>query len=343
MRDGSNREAKKTSICRLFRRSGVSVKGCQPRVAFSDHRFAGDCTPHGIRTGTSLPTKTPPHAADESSDSDESHRDRAAISRSQKAAHGRCGLSIVVRRWLIRRWSRGTTPHRMRSHAGQRRASRSIVGRAVQPCSPLRPALAGALSPGRCAAAWRPARCRLGSGARRRGRLLGAPASSTELLRCSLGLLRQRGLFRRRGLGRLLGATSWRPSSRGLLRLFRGLLRGLLGRLLRGFLRRLLGRFSSRSSSPSEAFLAFLSFLLFFFFAFAILILLLPPINVHRATADSSARSLRAQATVICHSILAEDRRSPNREAQSCVRQELTCRRQSEPCIRYCPPRSCPA
>jgi hypothetical protein len=87
------------------------------------------------------------------------------------------------------------------------------------------------------------------------------------------------------------------------------------------------------------AFLAFLAFLLFLLFlALAIVILLLPPINViGRSVVRHNARG---------HSInpiVAGDRPSPNREAQSCAPQGLTCRWQSAPCIQYCLQQSYPA
>jgi hypothetical protein len=87
-------------------------------------------------------------------------------------------------------------------------------------------------------------------------------------------------------------------------------------------------------------FLPFLAFLLFLlFFPLAIVILLLPPINVYRAF--QVVRIKRGANRF--RSIPAGDPLSPNREAQSCAPQELTCRRQSEPCIQYCPQQSYPA
>jgi hypothetical protein len=83
-------------------------------------------------------------------------------------------------------------------------------------------------------------------------------------------------------------------------------------------------------------FLLFLFFLLFF--PLAIVVLLLPLIHVHRAFKSSALA--RGQSI---SSILAGNRLSPNREAQSCEPQELTYRRQSAPCTRYCPRQSCPA
>jgi hypothetical protein len=83
-------------------------------------------------------------------------------------------------------------------------------------------------------------------------------------------------------------------------------------------------------------FLLFLFFLLFF--PLAIVVLLLPLIHVHRAFKSSAFT--RGQSI---SSILAGNRLSPNREAQSCEPQELTYRRQSAPCTRYCPQQSCPA
>src|ERR1700730_15003776 len=90
----------------------------------------------------------------------------------------------------------------------------------------------------------------------------------------------------------------------------------------------------------SSFFLSFLFFLPpFFFLPLAIVILLLPPISVYRAF-----RVVRHQARgQSISSILAGDRLLPNREAQPCAPQELTCRRQSEPCIQYCLQQSCPA
>jgi hypothetical protein len=87
------------------------------------------------------------------------------------------------------------------------------------------------------------------------------------------------------------------------------------------------------------AFLAFLLFLLFLLFLpLAIVILLLPPINVYRLF--KSSVSTRGQSI---SSTLAEDRLSPNREVQSCAPQELTYHRQSAPSIQYCPQQSYPA
>ena len=84
------------------------------------------------------------------------------------------------------------------------------------------------------------------------------------------------------------------------------------------------------------AFLAFLPFLLFL--PLAIVILLLPLVHVYRAF-----RIVRLRAGQSINSILAGDHLSPNREAQSCGPQGPMCRRQSAPCIRYCPRQSCPA
>jgi hypothetical protein len=75
----------------------------------------------------------------------------------------------------------------------------------------------------------------------------------------------------------------------------------------------------------------------FFFLPLAIMILLLPPIHVPGV----SSRPPQARGQCIT-SILAGDRLSPNREAQSCAPQELTYRRQSAPCIQCCPQQSCP-
>jgi hypothetical protein len=83
-------------------------------------------------------------------------------------------------------------------------------------------------------------------------------------------------------------------------------------------------------------FLLFLFFLLFF--PLAIVVLLLPLIHVHRAFKSSAFA--RGQSI---SSILAENRLSPNREAQSCEPQEPTYHRQSAPCTQYCPQQSCPA
>jgi hypothetical protein len=90
----------------------------------------------------------------------------------------------------------------------------------------------------------------------------------------------------------------------------------------------------------------FLLFLLFFFFALAIVILLLPP-NC-RTIVTRAFEVVRLDAGPIDQfdpgpSTQALDRPSPNREARSCAPQELTYRRQSAPCIQYCPQQSCPA
>jgi len=102
--------------------------------------------------------------------------------------------------------------------------------------------------------------------------------------------------------------------------------------------------------------LSFLPFL--FFFPLAIVILLLPPINVYRSLfmkrfkscASNRPHFMRGQSISPANndsfrlsSVQAGNRPSPNQEAQSCEPQELTCRRQSAPCIRYCPQRSYPA
>ena len=100
-------------------------------------------------------------------------------------------------------------------------------------------------------------------------------------------------------------------------------------------------RISSRiSSSPSPAFswlsclLAFLALLPFSHRD--------PPVAADPCLSGVSSRPLPHGANRFS-SILAGDRLSPNREAQSCAPQELTYRRQSEPCIQYCPQQSCPA
>jgi hypothetical protein len=99
-------------------------------------------------------------------------------------------------------------------------------------------------------------------------------------------------------------------------------------------------------------FLAF-SFLPFlFFFPLAIVTLLLPPINLYRSLSigrfkrplfvrGQSISAVSVQSSI--GSALAGDRPSPNRAAQSCAPRELTCRRQSAPCIQYCPQQSHPA
>jgi hypothetical protein len=104
-------------------------------------------------------------------------------------------------------------------------------------------------------------------------------------------------------------------------------------------------------------FLAF-SFLPFlFFFPLAIVTLLLPPINLYRSLSigrfkrplfvrgqSISAVSVQSPIrSVVYRSVLAGDRPSPNRAAQSCAPRELTYRRQSAPCIQYCPQQSHPA
>jgi hypothetical protein len=85
--------------------------------------------------------------------------------------------------------------------------------------------------------------------------------------------------------------------------------------------------------------LLFLFLPAFFFLPLAIMNLLLRPIRVYRAL---RVVRLKCGGRWI-NSILAGDRLSPNREAQSCAPQELTYRRQSAPCIRCCPQQSCPA
>ena len=74
----------------------------------------------------------------------------------------------------------------------------------------------------------------------------------------------------------------------------------------------------------------------FFLLPLAIVILLLSPINIYRAF-----QVVYTRPSIISN--LAGARLSPNREAQSCAPQELTYRRQSVPCIQYCPQQSCPA
>ena len=83
----------------------------------------------------------------------------------------------------------------------------------------------------------------------------------------------------------------------------------------------------------------FLAFFDFFFLPLAIVVLLLPPNNVYRAF-QVVLPTARGQSI---RSILAGDLPSPNREAQSCVQQGLTCCRQSAPCTQYCPQQSRPA
>jgi hypothetical protein len=93
-------------------------------------------------------------------------------------------------------------------------------------------------------------------------------------------------------------------------------------------------------------FLFFLSFL--FFFPLAIVN---PPVATepcHSSVSNSprnrgASRSVQSGLFNQAFSIQASDRLSPNREAQSCAPQELTYRRQSAPCIQYCPQQSCPA
>ena len=146
-----------------------------------------------------------------------------------------------------------------------------------------------------------------------------------SLLRCGLLGSLLGGL-----LGRLLGGLL----RRGLLRRF---LCGLLGRLLRGLLGCLLcGLLRRYSLLGLFGLLAF-----FFFFAFAIVVLLLPPNN---GRSGVFSRHLRTKAQLeSVQSWPPADRPSPNREAQSCEQQELTCHWQSAPCSRYCPRQSCPA
>jgi hypothetical protein len=87
----------------------------------------------------------------------------------------------------------------------------------------------------------------------------------------------------------------------------------------------------------------FLLFLLFFFFALAIVILLLPPNHITRALQVVRLDAGPIDRFDLALSTQALDRPSPNREARSCAPQELTYRRQSAPCIQYCPQQSCPA
>ena len=89
------------------------------------------------------------------------------------------------------------------------------------------------------------------------------------------------------------------------------------------------------------AFLAFLPFLLFF--AFAIVFLLLPPIHVYRAFRLVRCCANPSNGSIMGLPIQALHRLSPNREVQLCAPRELTCRRQSAPCIRYCLRQSRPA
>ncbi len=154
-------------------------------------------------------------------------------------------------------------------------------------------------------------------------RSLGSRGWSRLLLLCWLGLLG--GFFRRHGLGLFGGFL------RRLLHLFR--------RFLRSFLRSIFFDvfLADFFFAVTSFFLLFLFFLLFFF-PLAIVVLLLPLIHVHRAFKSSAFA--RGQSI---SSILAENRLSPNREAQSCEPQELTYHRQSAPCTRYCPQQSCPA
>src|SRR5882724_9901294 len=105
-------------------------------------------------------------------------------------------------------------------------------------------------------------------------------------------------------------------------------------------------------------FLFFLPFLLFL--PLAIVILLLPLIQVfaklksfevqvffeveaYRELKPIETIQIRRARSQSISSFLAADRLSPNREAQSCAQQGLTYRRQSAPCIQYCPRQSCPA
>ena len=135
-------------------------------------------------------------------------------------------------------------------------------------------------------------------------------------------------------LGRLLGGFL---GCRFLRRLLGRFLRRLLRGLLRRFLRRFLGGFLLRRYGLFLAFLAFLPFFLLLAFSHRD-----PPVAADPCLSGVSSRPLPHAGQSIS-SILAGDRLSPNREAQSCAPQELTCRRQSEPCIQYCPQQSCPA
>ena len=163
-----------------------------------------------------------------------------------------------------------------------------------------------------------------------------ARPASVRGLRCGGRLLLCRTLrgagllggFLRRGRLRLLGSLLG-GFLRGFLRRLLGLLRRLLGRFLRGFLLRrhktLLGLFG------------LLATLLLFAFSHRD-----PPVAADQCLSSVSSRPPQAQGPTIS-SIPAGDRLSPNREAQPCAPQELTCRRQSAPCIQYCPQQSCPA
>jgi hypothetical protein len=86
----------------------------------------------------------------------------------------------------------------------------------------------------------------------------------------------------------------------------------------------------------ARSFLAFLAFFPRFFLPFAIVVLLLP-LSPCLSNAQNRPHKPIGQFNA------AAVRPLPNREAQSCAPQELTYRRQSAPCIRYCPQRSCPA
>src|ERR1019366_6446465 len=157
-------------------------------------------------------------------------------------------------------------------------------------------------------------------------RKLGCSRLGSRLLFCGTllraGLLG--GFFRCRRLGPLGGFL------RRLLGLLRRFLRGLLRRFLRGFLLR-----------RQKLFLV-LFILLVFFILFAFSHRDPPAVAADQCLSSVSSRPPQARGQSIS-SILAADRLSPNREAQSCAPQELTYHRQSEPCIQYCPQQSCPA
>src|ERR1700730_5174325 len=110
-----------------------------------------------------------------------------------------------------------------------------------------------------------------------------------------------------------------------------------LRRFLRGFLARLLRRFLLRRHQTLLGLFSLLASLLLFAFSHRD-----PPVAADQCLSSVSSRPPQAQGPTIS-SVPAGDRLSPNREAQPCAPQELTCRRQSAPCIQYCPRQSCPA
>ena len=118
---------------------------------------------------------------------------------------------------------------------------------------------------------------------------------------------------------------------------FLAFLRRFLGGLLRRFLRGFLGGFLLRRHKTFLGFLSLLAFLALLAFSHRDPPVAADPMSIGRFKSSASARGQSIS------SILAGDRLSPNREAQSCAPQELTCRRQSAPCIQYCPQQSCPA